>query len=401
MRNALRTLPPTLDKTYEQLLCRIDGDEDRTLAREILEVLSFSLLSLSLNQVCEALQITPGLCRLDESKRLANPKDVLSICGSLLSYDRETDLLALAHQSVKTYLTSDLPGRVKFFQLSETRAHRSLAMKSLTYLGFDAFASGPCQDPKMIKERFRTFPLLGYAAHKWAEHTQRLEVSCQGAGLGDELWKTVKSFLFSEDSGRGNFRAWIQILIPRSKHINRTAPLYYAASFGLSTVVQYLLDAGAATEVQGGRCGATPLNIASYRNHVEVVRILLKHGACPQATDDGAMSAVDWARALGHREVSKLLASSIGQSSVSSMEDEHRGRQPAVFPHKCPVCNIRFSEASHLSSHARTHSNQLPFFCNVCVRRFTRLHDFKRHSCVEGSNQGDAQNKSLSTMETD
>lgn len=304
---ALNSLPPTLDQTYERLLDRIDGEEDRKLAREIFEMLAFSFRPLKLREICEMLQVTPGLSTLDEGKRLTDPSDVLSICGSFLNFQRDTDFVALAHHSVKTYLTSDLPQRVNYFQLSETDAHCTLATKCLAYLSLDAFASGAVQPVGRLGERRKQYPLFLYAGEHWALHTQALE-ELGDHELGEPLWRLLRSFLFSDDAGRGNFLAWVQLLIPMSKNIRKTTPLYYAASFGLKTVVRYLLEAGADVEAPGGRGGATPINIASFRGHIGVVELLLEYGADPHVPDEEAgWSAIDWAVARRHRDVLFLL----------------------------------------------------------------------------------------------
>ena len=304
VREALTKLPPTLDKTYEGLLQRIDVEEDKILAREILEILTFSFRPLRLQEVCEMLQITPGLRALDESKCLADPVDILSICGSLLTYQKDSSFVALAHHSVKAYLTSELQGKNAYFRLIPYQAHKSLAIKCLTYLSFDAFSKGPCPSTATLQDRHLHFRLLKYAAHRWAFYVRALD------SLDDSLWNAMKGFLFSADVGRGNFHAWVQLLIPsaNSSEISQTPPLYYAASFGLTEVVQYLLDAGADTEIQGGRCGATPLNIASCRGHYDVAKLLLGRGADPHAVErDAQWSAIDWARFHSHKRILKLL----------------------------------------------------------------------------------------------
>ena len=303
---ALNSLPPTLDQTYERLLARIDGDEDRRLAREILEMLAFSFRPLKLREICELLQIVPGRPILDEGKRLTDPGDVLGICGSFLNYQKETGMAALAHHSVKNYLISELPEEVKYFQLSETDAHRNLATKCLAYLSLDAFSSGPCSPTGKLRHRLELHPLFRYAGEHWALHAQVLEAH-GNRELGEDLWKLLKPFLFSADHGRGNFLAWVQLLVPTSKNISGTGPLYYAASFGLTTVVRYLLEAGADIEAPGGRCGATPLNIASYRGNAAVVELLLEHGADPRTADDDGWNAMEWARAERHWDVLFLL----------------------------------------------------------------------------------------------
>ena len=318
VREALTKLPPTLDKTYEGLLQRIDGEEDKILAREILEIVTFTFRPLRLQEVCEMLQIMPGLRALDESKCLADPVDILSICGSLLTYQKDSGLVALAHHSVKAYLTSDLQGENAYFQLIPYQAHKNLAIKCLTYLSFDAFSSGPCPSTATLRDRHLHFRLLKYAAQRWAFHVRALD------SLDDSLWSAMKDFLFSADVGRGNFHAWVQLLIPSasSSKISQTPPLYYAASFGLTEVVQYLLDAGADIEIHGGRCDATPLNIASYRGHYDVAKLLLSRGADPHAVDqDRQWSAIDWARFNNHKRVFELLISYEDGTGENTLSD--------------------------------------------------------------------------------
>ena len=309
VREALNSLPPTLDQTYERLLVRIDGEEDRRLTREILEILAFSFRPLKLIELCNFLQITPGLPVLDESKRLTDPADVLGICGSFLSYQKETGVVALAHHSVKTYLISNLPQGITYYQLRATEAHRNLATKCLAYLSFDAFSSGPCIPLAKFGERLWRFPLFEYAGEHWALHTQTLERYGHHE-LGESLWQILRPFLFSAVHDRGNFDAWVQLLTPSSKSIYGTSPLYYAASFGLPTVVQYLLDQNVHIEARGGRGGATPLNIASFRGYTSVVKLLLECGADPDAADEAVgLSAIEWAKENKHRDVLTLLTS--------------------------------------------------------------------------------------------
>ena len=320
VRNALKSLPPTLDETYKALLSRIDGEEDKKLSRDILELLAFSLYPLTLSEICEYLQITPGMFILDESKRLTDSKDVLSICGSLLNISGGFGQVSLAHHSVKSYLMSDIKGDASYFQLSAPKAHRTIAIRCLAYLSLEEFSSGPCEKQSGIDERHQRFPFLKYATLKWAVHTEKLEE------LGDSLWDILKAFLFSGDAGRGNFHSWVQLLIPGSRNIARTPPLYYAASFGLTTVVRYLLEAGADTEVHGGRTGATPLNIACFRGHEHVVKILLEYGADPHAIDEDLMSGIQWARLNRYWKVLDMIegsGSNAASSELSRLKQDH------------------------------------------------------------------------------
>jgi hypothetical protein len=315
IRQALASLPPTLDQVYEQILDQIDYG-DKLLARDILELLCFALGPLTLDAIRDYLQIDPGSSKLDGSRKLADPKDVsvtflmsgawlltliqiLGICGSLLSYRPETETVTLAHHSVKTCLVFDVCGKAHYFRMNEKESQGCVALKCIHYLSMDEFATGPCSDLSALQERFKRHPFLEYAARCWAIHAQKLD------SLDEGLWASIKAFLFSADVGRGNYTSWIQMLIPESKNISKTSPLYYAASFGLTHVVRYLLEAGASTEEPGGRFGATPITIAAFRGHEDVVKLLFRHGANPAAIDIGSgWSAIQWAR---HRDMFEAL----------------------------------------------------------------------------------------------
>lgn len=288
-------MPPTLDKTYEELLGRIDGEEDRALTKQILEVLAFTLRPLTLSDVCEILQITPGMPRLDESKCLTQPTDILSICGSLLNHDKQSDIITLAHHSVKSYLVSDLRDNVAYFQLNEQEGHRSMALYCLTYLLFDVFSVDPASPGYSAKGLYRKCKFLSYAVQNWALHVKEAEPP------GEPLWNVMKSFLLSGEAGRHNFKNWVRLLL--NKNAMNTPPLYYAASFGLTTVVKYLLDMGANLEVRGGRGGATPINVAAYRGYVDTVKLLFERGADPSARDYPGLNAIEWAKSRNNRRV--------------------------------------------------------------------------------------------------
>lgn len=342
VREALTKLPPTLDKTYQNLLIRIGDDEDKILARELLEILAFTFRPLRLVELCEFLQITPGVRVLDESKCLADPADILSICGSLLACQRETGLVTLAHHSVRTYLLSDLQGKSEYFRLLPRRAHSNLAIKCLTYLSFNAFAGGPCSTATGLQERYQRFPLLEYTAQRWALHLGNLEE------LDDSMWKTLKNFFFSADEARGNYHAWVQLLIPdcTARQISQSPPLYYAASFGLIEVVRYLLDAGADIEARGGRGGATPLNIASFRGHYDVAKLLLERGADPHAQDHGVRwSAIEWARHNCHLRIVKLLTKTADDTKDGSPYDRAAAHSELI---------ARRQQQGHIGAHIKT-----------------------------------------------
>lgn len=233
------------------------------------------------------LQITPGMHALDESKSLTQPKDILDICGSLLKYNEKLGTVTLAHHSVKMYLTSSPGKNASFFKINAQEAHRTIALSCLTYLSFSAFDRERHELSSLLCE---TYPFLDYATFFWALHMQEV------TDLSEPLWGTLRSFLLSGDDGRQNFNNWVNVLVPDAQLAKTTTPLYYAASYGLTTVVKFLLSIGVNTEIHGGRGGATPINIAAYRGHLDVVKLLHKHGADPLKPDlSSGLNAVRWA----------------------------------------------------------------------------------------------------------
>ena len=48
-------------------------------------------------------------------------------------------------------------------------------------------------------------------------------------------------------------------------------------------------------------------------------------------------------------------------------------------PYECDVCEKRFRRSSDLKSHMRIHTNEKPYECDVCEKRFTTSSDLQRH----------------------
>ncbi|KAF2811529.1 uncharacterized protein BDZ99DRAFT_559599 [Mytilinidion resinicola] len=165
LRKSLATLPPTLDETYNRILCGID-DIDSEYAVRILRWLTFSSRPLTLDEIAEVIAIDSERDpAFDSEEVFKDPLDVLRICSSLVtittteepdeeSDDEESDeesdddltsnelrkltgqIVALAHYSVKEYLVSERcrQSRAARYSMQHTPCNEFIAKCCLAYL---------------------------------------------------------------------------------------------------------------------------------------------------------------------------------------------------------------------------------------------------------------------------
>ena len=149
VKRALKTLPKTLDETYERILSRIPDDyvED---VRRVLQCLICAFKPLDIREVADIVAIDTAEPYYDPENRYSSPRDLLSVCSGLVStrtakrlvdikWDRiefEIEELRLAHFSVKEYLVSDRVnlGPAMKYKLDEVSCHGTLANLCISYL---------------------------------------------------------------------------------------------------------------------------------------------------------------------------------------------------------------------------------------------------------------------------
>jgi hypothetical protein len=281
MRASLSNLPGTLREMYANTLERVNP-EDIPFVYNALFWVSFAKQPLTLRSLNEVVVLDETCTILDEDMMLI-PRDILlQICQGLISVD-QAGHVNLAHSSVKEFLTSEWirSSRVSHFALDATTADATIMRKCLTYLCLKNFKHGYDE----FKKRTKVRSFLYYAAYFWPIHGTHCEFGSSERALVNRFFATKNL------PRRGNYGVWIQALIPSADHsiIENTEPLYYAASFGMASVVKAILasDPGIDINAPGGRTGATPLFAASWRRNYEVVEVLLKAGADPKIADPG------------------------------------------------------------------------------------------------------------------
>ena len=97
-------------------------------------------------------------------------------------------------------------------------------------------------------------------------------------------------------------------LIAKGVEINRPGwtALHYAAASGSIPIIQRLLDESAFIDAESPN-KTTPLMMAARGGHGAVVKLLLEEGADPALRNEAQMTAADFARAQGFKELARLL----------------------------------------------------------------------------------------------
>lgn len=97
-------------------------------------------------------------------------------------------------------------------------------------------------------------------------------------------------------------------LIGKGAEINRVGwtALHYAAASGSIPIIQRLLDESAFIDAESPN-KTTPLMMAARGGHSAVVKLLIDEGADPTLKNEAEMTAADFARAQGFKELAQLL----------------------------------------------------------------------------------------------
>lgn len=340
LNNALARLPKTLDQTYERILCSIP-QEHADYAKRFLQWLTCSAQTLHIDELAEIVTVEPAERPvLDLERRFPDPEDVLTICSSLVTTNTTEKVVGssdakfalvevtLAHFSVREYLVSqDIKnGPARNFAVTESAASSSIAETCLAYLlQFEDnqiyVTSKQVLSHRMLLDEKSTyirciFPLAHYAAKNWPTHAKNAR---ENYSMVDDL--ATQLFLGGGYPFTNCLRLYhpgnhLRVLFGHLKNYDDFLPIHFASRYGLTGLVRRLTHAGMPLNTYSNF--GTPLELASYHGHEDLVGLLLDNGAevnpplrCGTdqflGGDADFVTALQGAACQGHAHIVRLL----------------------------------------------------------------------------------------------
>lgn len=298
VRKTLETLPKDINSTYDEAMRRIgdQGDDDKQVAEQILQWISFAVRPLSLDELQEALAVEADTEKLDPDNVL-DLELLTSVCCGLVIVDEKSRTIRLVHLSTQEYFKSSRS--VKF-----PAAQEDISRTCLTYLSFDVFADGPCLDERTVISRIQKHQLFAYAAENWGEHAR----GAPEMVLEDQILEFLsEDEILSSSVQVMHFHPGKNWYAGESNRFAKEVTgLQLAAHFGLQHIVRKLLEDGASV-LQHDSLGATALHAAAEGGHKDVAQLLLENGAQIDAQDSNGYTALHRATQTGSKPVVLLL----------------------------------------------------------------------------------------------
>jgi hypothetical protein len=202
--------------------------------------------------------------------------------------------------------------------------HRQLSEDCLTCISFSELRSGPERSQSGYLDRLKSLPLLKHAARAWTYHMR--------AAKYDQNLQARTTDFFSTQATQ-QFMSSVQVVNADTNFKWNVYPryqsqLYYASSFGLETVVLYLLSSGKPLHLDapGSRFGGTALHAATLRHHITIMVYLLEAGAKAGQGDFDGVSPLHTAASRGDHEAARIL---LHYGAPINANDKMNGEIPA------------------------------------------------------------------------
>lgn len=375
IRKALQSLPEDLAATYTRALLKIHKkNASLSLAQKVFKWMVCATRPLSMDEIKEAISISPLDKHLERSKITTDDSGILKACANLAVVDVDEDTIRFAHYSVKEFLLSTPADSISSIHFQYSDAAYEVAEICVTYLSFNAFGMqiskqtaqekidlSSLASPFLLRESYfewvgkmlfnswayfrghkasqlvsinwdkflkptrvppaqsfqKQFRLLDYVIENWASHTITLTDSNR------KLWSKFRLLTFEKELGF-TFRPWGQS--GTVKDLPYMSLVYWAIQEGHGAFLKLLLEPpkgpslphyfAQEVEEEGDRIPLLilGLRLSVRKGHDKVVRMLLEIGHQQRYANINPDSLFDIAVQNKHSAVIWLLLLESGVS---------------------------------------------------------------------------------------
>ncbi|RKK65446.1 hypothetical protein BFJ69_g16275 [Fusarium oxysporum] len=337
-----------LSSAYDQAMEKINRQEMglRELAIRVLSWITCAKRQLTTIELQHALATKKGNRILDPGD-LVPIEDIVSVCAGLVTVDKESDIIRLAHYTTQHYFNDK---RIELFPCVES----DISTTCVTHLSFDVFDSGFCRTDKEFEERMRLNPFYDYSARHWGDHAREVPSLCQEAvdflGSAKKVESSsqalmAKKYFWSRPDSQVvprqmtglhlaaylGIKDGVKILSIRNPVNHRDSygriALSYAAMRGNEAIVKLLLDTGKVNVNIPDVDGWTPLSWAAVGGHNAIINLLLDTGKVDiDARDENGWTPLSMAAMAGRVFLVKVLLDK-GKVDVNARDTKY-GRTP-------------------------------------------------------------------------
>lgn len=270
MEDAIEVMPRDLHQAFYQTLARIQRQSDgrKRLGMKVLLWVSYAQGSLTVAELSEALAVKPENASLNPRYR-PSQKMMIECCLGLVTVDQESSSIRLVHYALQEFFHDQ---REEILPSGE----EELAKVCITYLLFDDFVRGCCEDKSAIEHLMEDFPFLRYASSYWGHHVRRSHWD-RISGLALKLLHSPASRSLSLQINR--FSHGYRVKYWEANEVNSDTAFFCACRFGLQNVVSRMLDSEDIDIDAATHIGTTALIRAASSGHVDLVKLLISRGA--------------------------------------------------------------------------------------------------------------------------
>ncbi|KAF5712420.1 ankyrin protein [Fusarium mundagurra] len=305
-----------LSDAYEQTMTRIKSQEPghAMLAKQVLLWLTYARSELTIQDLQYALA-TRSKYRMVCTQDLPFESTMISVCAGLVALDESSKIIRLVHYTTQEYL---IQNPHELFPLTE----QDIARTCMTHLWVSENERYRFLDFDLATRS--SYPLWWYSAVNWGHHGRDSAISN----------RELIEFL---DDGATVSLAMRNVLQRFNVGYFFMRHLHIAAYFGLSELVEHILDMGAAVD-SADRTGRTPLSYAAEQGYDAIVVMLLEMGAKVDSQDgevvtkhyynrNAGRTPLSFATQQGHEAAVHILMANGASSSVRSKS----GRTPLSY----------------------------------------------------------------------